>query len=362
MANPKVLVIGGGIGGMTAALVLARFGAEVDIVERNRRLGGHAAEFACKALDACVKCGACLVAETLEAAATHPRISAHTDSRLEAITGGDRFTYTIRNTSGTSIRGDADAVVIAAGFRTFDPSTKPYGYGRFPNMITNLDLERMLRANAKAIRPSDGERSQAHGVHPVRRQPGCQARPPVVLPVLLRGGLESGPADPTPPTGRPTSRFFSSTSRPSAETSNPSTGSLNASSGSFAPFRGMPSSWKTPVSGSPTWTIPPGKAGRRSSISLCSRPAWCRRRDWRKRPTIWGWRWQLSGYVGAQAHRGVFAAGAVRGPMRIAETIADARHTACQVLAFLGIKGGIPEPLVAERRPLVSRLVAPGRG
>jgi len=69
-----------------------------------------------------------------------------------------------------------------------------------------------------------------------------------------------------------------------------------------------------------------------------------------------------SGYVAAQAHRGLFAAGAVRGPMRIAETIADARDTACQVLAFLGIKGGIPEPLVAERRPLVSRLVAPGRG
>jgi heterodisulfide reductase subunit A-like polyferredoxin len=68
-----------------------------------------------------------------------------------------------------------------------------------------------------------------------------------------------------------------------------------------------------------------------------------------------------SGYVAAQAHRGVFAAGAVREPMRIAETIADARHTACQVLAFLGIKGWTPEPVV-ERRPLASRLVAPERG
>jgi heterodisulfide reductase subunit A len=69
-----------------------------------------------------------------------------------------------------------------------------------------------------------------------------------------------------------------------------------------------------------------------------------------------------SGYMSAQAHRGVFAAGAVRGPMRIEETIADARDIACQVLAFLGIKGGSPEPIAVERRPLVSRLVAPGRG
>ena len=69
-----------------------------------------------------------------------------------------------------------------------------------------------------------------------------------------------------------------------------------------------------------------------------------------------------SGYVDAHAPRGVFAAGAVRGPMLIEETIADARDTACQVLAYLGINGGIPEPIVAERRPLVSRLMAPGRG
>jgi hypothetical protein len=48
--------------------------------------------------------------------------------------------------------------------------------------------------------------------------------------------------------------------------------------------------------------------------------------------------------------------------MRIEETIADARDTACQVLAFLGIKKGSTEPHVVERRPLVSRLVTPGRG
>ena len=361
MTNPKVLVIGGGIGGMTAALVLARFGIEVDIVERNRRLGGHAAAFACKALGACVKCGACLVAETLDAAVTHPRISAHTDSRLEAITGGDRFVHTIRNTQGTSIRGDADAVVIAAGFRTFDPSNKPYGYGRFPNMITNLDLERMLRTNAKAIRPSDGEAPkriafiQCVGSRDAKlghlwcSQFCCGAalraarlirhRQPQTDITIFFIDIQTF--------GRDFESFY------------------RQSQSEFRFIRAIPGdAFQLEDSGIrlaymddasrqsreevfdlvvlSTGMVPPeGLAQTADDLGLTLAP---------------------SGYVGAQSRRGVFAAGAVRGPMRIAETIADARHTACQVLAFLGIKGGIPEPLVAERRPLVSRLVAPGRG
>ena len=50
----------------------------------------------------------------------------------------------------------ADAVVLATGFSPFSPESKPYGYGRFKNVITNLEMERMLRRKGRAIRPSDG--------------------------------------------------------------------------------------------------------------------------------------------------------------------------------------------------------------
>lgn len=361
MTHPKVLVIGGGIGGMTAALVLARSGAEVDIVERNRWLGGHAAAFACKALGACVKCGACLVAETLDAAATHPRISAHTDSRLEAITGGDRFVYTVRNTQGASIRGDADAVVIAAGFRTFDPSNKSYGYGRFPNMITNLDLERMLRTNAKAIRPSDGEAPkrlafiQCVGSRDAKlghlwcSQFCCGAalraarlirhRQPQTEITIFFIDIQTF--------GRDFESFYrQSLSELRFIRAIPGDAFQLEDSGIRLAYMDDASRQSREevfdLVVLSTGMVPPeGLAQTADDLGLTLAP---------------------SGYVGAQARRGVFAAGSVRGPMRIAETIADARHTACQVLAFLGIKGKIPEPLVAERRPLASRLVAPGRG
>jgi heterodisulfide reductase subunit A2 len=361
MATPKVLVIGGGIGGMTAAVVLARGGAEVDIVERNRRLGGHAAEFACKALAACVKCGACLVAETLASAASHPRISAHIDSQMEAITGRDRFTYTLRNAPGSSWRGDADAVVIATGFRTFDPSAMPYGYGRFPNMITNLDLERMLRANAKAIRPSDGGAPQRMAFIQ------CVGSRDAKLGHLWCSTFCCGAAlraarlirHRQPQTEitiffidiQTFGRDFESFYRQSQHEFR----FIRAIPGEAFQLEGCGIRLAYLDDSSrqsreevfdlvvlATGMLPPeGLAQTADGLGLALAP---------------------SGFVGAQTRRGVFAAGAVRGPMRIEETIADARHTACQVLAFLGIKGGLAEPVVAESPSLVSRFVAPGRG
>jgi heterodisulfide reductase subunit A-like polyferredoxin len=53
------------------------------------------------------------------------------------------------------------AVILAPGFRPFDAGSKPeYGYGRYPNVITSLEFERLLSATGPCAghvrRPSDG--------------------------------------------------------------------------------------------------------------------------------------------------------------------------------------------------------------
>ena len=48
----------------------------------------------------------------------------------------------------------ANAVILATGFEPFNPVSKPYGYGKFKNVVTNLDLERMLRREGRALKPS----------------------------------------------------------------------------------------------------------------------------------------------------------------------------------------------------------------
>ena len=45
--------------------------------------------------------------------------------------------------------------MFATGFKPFDPQDKPYGYGVFPNVVTNLELEKMLRKTGRLARPSD---------------------------------------------------------------------------------------------------------------------------------------------------------------------------------------------------------------
>ena len=50
-----------------------------------------------------------------------------------------------------------DALVLATGFKPFDPQDKPYGYGTFPNVVTNLHLEKMLRKTGRLVQPSDGK-------------------------------------------------------------------------------------------------------------------------------------------------------------------------------------------------------------
>ena len=50
------------------------------------------------------------------------------------------------------------AVVLATGFTPYDPTpTSRLGYGLFPDVITAMELEEMLRTQGKAVRPSDGE-------------------------------------------------------------------------------------------------------------------------------------------------------------------------------------------------------------
>ncbi|MEW6672652.1 MAG: FAD-dependent oxidoreductase [Thermodesulfobacteriota bacterium] len=51
---------------------------------------------------------------------------------------------------------ETDAIVIATGFDPFNPIDKPYGYGRFSDVVTSLDLERMLKRQGAVRRPSDG--------------------------------------------------------------------------------------------------------------------------------------------------------------------------------------------------------------
>ncbi|MCK4971436.1 MAG: CoB--CoM heterodisulfide reductase iron-sulfur subunit A family protein, partial [Thermoplasmata archaeon] len=235
-----VLVLGGGVAGIQAALDLADAGIQVYLVERSPSIGGNMIR-----LDKTFPtndCSSCILSPRLVEAGRHPRIKLLTNSDMVSLEGDPgAFTALVRERpryidmnacvacgdctikcpvkvpsefdEGLSKRKavyipfpqavplkyvidpkvclkitkdkcglcekacqakavnydlqpvdhklDVGAVVVATGYKQIDTSLRPeYGHGRFKNVITGMELERLLNASGptggKVHRPSDG--------------------------------------------------------------------------------------------------------------------------------------------------------------------------------------------------------------
>jgi len=167
LIDQKVLILGGGIAGLTAALALNRLGFSVELLEKTGDLGGAARNFCCKATDTCRQCGACLVNDALRALtaaalADAPSLRIRLESELTKINReAKEFLYSYRGPEGAG-EGRAEALLLATGFTPFRAEDKPqYGYGRLPNVLTGLDLEKQIKETGKAVRPSDRRTPQS---------------------------------------------------------------------------------------------------------------------------------------------------------------------------------------------------------
>jgi len=154
----KLLVVGGGITGITAALEAAEAGAEVVLVEKEARLGGFVATLKRRFPTAApytelMKDG---ISSEIEAVTYHPRIQVLTSASIVQIEGQPgMFDVTLRSESGEStVR--VGAIVMATGWKPYDATRLTcLGYGLSLDVITNVDLERMA-AQGAITRPSDG--------------------------------------------------------------------------------------------------------------------------------------------------------------------------------------------------------------
>ena len=83
--HPDVLVVGGGVAGITAALTLANAGKKVTLVERQPSIGGHMAQLdkTFPTLD----CSACILTPKMTDVKGHPNITMWTYSEVESVDG-----------------------------------------------------------------------------------------------------------------------------------------------------------------------------------------------------------------------------------------------------------------------------------
>ncbi len=158
MSDAHVIVVGGGIAGITCADELVQAGLKVTLIEKEEEIGGWAADYCCKATDQCNRCFVCVSDKERDAVQSKDGLT---------LLKGHKVTEVSRNSSGYIVKASqdrgveelhADAVVFATGFTPFDATKKgEYGYGRYADVLTGLDLEKMLREKGNAVKPSDGK-------------------------------------------------------------------------------------------------------------------------------------------------------------------------------------------------------------
>ncbi len=160
--NKKLLVVGGGVSGMTAAIEASKTGYPVHIVEKTAALGGAAARMY-KGLpmkapyDAPADTG---VADMIAAIEADSNITVHLNSTLTKTSGAPgRFSADISTESGSTTTENFGAIVQATGYSEYDASQLPeLGYGKASNVVTQAELDEMaLAANGGAIKTKDGK-------------------------------------------------------------------------------------------------------------------------------------------------------------------------------------------------------------
>lgn len=86
MKKNKVLVIGGGIAGLTAAWELSQSNMDVELVEKSPFLGGKAIKYGCKATDnECRQCNACSVEKMLKKVVEEDKIKIHLCAEIQSV-------------------------------------------------------------------------------------------------------------------------------------------------------------------------------------------------------------------------------------------------------------------------------------
>jgi quinone-modifying oxidoreductase subunit QmoB len=160
--SKKLLVVGGGVTGVTAALEAAAAGYEVVLVEKEPQLGGFAARLKSRfptAPNYTEPAQDGLARKFLEAAYS-PKIQVLTSARVVKTEGQPgMFDVSIEREGAVSVVR-VGAIVLATGWKPYDATRLAHlGYG-LPNVITNVEMER-LAAGGMIVRPSDGRPAES---------------------------------------------------------------------------------------------------------------------------------------------------------------------------------------------------------
>ncbi len=158
--SKRIMVVGGGMSGMTAALAAADAGYEVVLVEKTGGLGGFANNLYKRVPFNAPHAEAqpTGVEELAAKVAANGKIKLHLNSTISETAGSPgRFIARIAQESGAVTEEIIGAIVQATGFTTYDIAKLPELGGGQANVVDQVGLEALAKAaNGGAIKRADG--------------------------------------------------------------------------------------------------------------------------------------------------------------------------------------------------------------
>ena len=160
--SKDILVVGGGVTGLTAALEIAKAGYKAYLVEKEPNLGGWLAKNY-KALPTAPPYNRLeepIVHRLIEEVTSNGNITVYTSSIIESISGQPGMFDVTISQNGKQIQFRVGAIVVATGWKPYDATKlENLGYGKFKDVVTNIEFEQMAK-EGKIVRPSDGKEAK----------------------------------------------------------------------------------------------------------------------------------------------------------------------------------------------------------
>lgn len=163
--SDTILVVGGGITGMTSALEAANAGYKVVLVEKEPQLGGFVKKLYKKIpteILNSIQAKEPLIVDTdidrlIKEVEGHADIKVYKSARIEKTDGQPGLYDVTISSNGNSETIKVGAIILATGWKPYDANKLGHlGYGKFRNVVTNIEFEEIAKTgNGKILRPSD---------------------------------------------------------------------------------------------------------------------------------------------------------------------------------------------------------------
>ena len=156
--SKDILVVGGGLTGLNAALEGAKAGYSMILVEKENELGGFQRNVKEVAISPFKDVTENDLPSLIKEVTENEKITVYTGSTMQNVSGGPGiFKATIKQSNGMA-EHKVGAVVLAAGWKPYNPEKldAKLGYGQSPDVITNTMFEESS-IDGRILRPSDNK-------------------------------------------------------------------------------------------------------------------------------------------------------------------------------------------------------------